>query len=178
MLLGLVWVTNMPSKSALARADRRRLRYTVPHDSVVTDEVTETEGNQNGTLADNDFYGSQYPVQREKFHPTADSIPADRMHMSGPDDSVGIEGIDREVDGKAMGRVDAITYSTGVTSSDLVENFELDGRQQIIRRGPNPASKGPVGTSDASAFLALAYAQSVNQFYPNEESQADLIRSV
>jgi hypothetical protein len=85
--------------------------------------------------------------------------------------------IDREIGGQ-RGRIDIVPYTEGVVSSDAVENFELDGRQAIIRRKRNPSDEGPVGTSDSNGMLALRYAQAVNQYYPSEYSQADLVRAL
>lgn len=85
--------------------------------------------------------------------------------------------VDYEVGGQS-GLVNDWPYGTGVVSSDAVENFNLTGEQAIIRRQPDPNRVGPVGTSDHNQLLQLAYAQSVNQFYPNEQSQFDLIRSI
>lgn len=85
--------------------------------------------------------------------------------------------IDYEVGGQ-QGQVDGVPYSTGVVSSDAVENFALTGEQAVIRRGYNPSSTGPVGTSDHNAVLAMAYAQQVNQYYPGELAQADVIAAL
>ena len=81
-------------------------------------------------------------------------------------------------DGGASGIVDALPYSTGVVSSDLVENFWLDGRQALIRRKRNPSDTGPVGTSDPNAILSIVFAQQANQYFPNESSQGDLVKAV
>lgn len=85
--------------------------------------------------------------------------------------------IDYEVGGE-HGKVNGNPYSVGVVSSDAVENFSLDGRQAIIRRGRNPSDVGPVGTSDHNTLIGLALAQSVNAYYPNERSQSDVVRAV
>jgi hypothetical protein len=88
------------------------------------------------------------------------------------------DNINREIGG-VSGDANGYLWSTGVVSSDAMENFWLDGKQAIIRRMDNPGGvSGPVATSDHNALLAMAYAQMANQYYPSEESQYDLIRSV
>lgn len=123
-------------------------------------------------------WDSSFPGPREiRVTQTTDSyFPAYAGVGSIRDDSV--SGPNREVGGRA-GEVGDLPYSLGVVDSNTVENFELTGQQAIIRRMPNPGGNtGPVGTSDHNMMLALAYEQQVNQYYPNEASQADLIRSV
>lgn len=85
--------------------------------------------------------------------------------------------INYEIGGQ-RGQVDGVPYSLGVVSSDQVENFALTGEQANIRRQFNQQSIGPVGTSDHNAILAAAFAQSINQYYPGEEAQADVIRAL
>lgn len=123
-------------------------------------------------------YDPQFPGQREIQHREAEGFtPAVYAGVGSiRDDSV--SGTNREANGQ-RGRVDITPYSVGVVSSNLVENFDLTGEQAVIRRMPNPGGvTGPVGTSDHNALLAMAYEQSVNQFYPNEASQYDLVKSV
>jgi len=130
------------------------------------------DGLAAGTMALD--YSPEYPITPETYRPMAASHPVGTLLM--PDDRDVHDDIDWTVEGQ-MGENDS-TYSLGVVSSDAVENFSLDGRQAIIRRGRNPSAQGPVGTSDHNTLLGLAYAQSVNQYFPNEESQADLIQGV
>jgi hypothetical protein len=123
-------------------------------------------------------YDSQFPGQRELQHREAQGYTPPTIAGVGTirDDSV--SGANREANGQ-RGRVDIVPYSVGVVSSNLVENFDLTGQQAVIRRQANPGGvTGPVGTSDHNALLAMAYEQSVNQFYPNEASQYDLVKSV
>jgi hypothetical protein len=117
--------------------------------------------------------GAIFPTPVEYFQTGNNARP---YTTAGPGD-IG-NNIDREIGG-VSGNANGYLWSTGVVSSDAMENFELDGRQAIIRRMDNPGGvTGPVGTSDHNALLAMAYAQMANQFYPSEESQYDLIRSV
>lgn len=116
-------------------------------------------------------YDPGYPVQTEIYHPMAD----DFKPMPTPIGDIH-DNIDWEVGGQ-RGAINPV-FSLGVVSSDLVENFWLDGRQQIVRRGANPSRFGPVGTADHNALLGLAWAQQVNQYYPNEASQYDVIQAV
>lgn len=113
----------------------------------------------------------QFPGQTELFHAGANAQPL----SFGPVGDIQ-DRIDWEIGG-VSGEVDNFPWSLGVVSSDLVENFELDGRQAIIRR-MDDNNYGPVGTSDHNMLLAMSYAQQINQFYPNEQSQYDLIRAV
>lgn len=117
-----------------------------------------------------------YPGPREYFHPEAAEFTPSKLKMDGQGNDT-FNMIDREMDG-LRGAVDDQPYSLGVVSSDLTENFWLGGQQAVIRRGRNPSEHGPVGTSDYSGRQALQYAMSVNQFFPNEASQADLVRAI
>lgn len=152
-----------------------------------TDQIVETQANYNTEDQVLAYYqggnatmmiedSSTLPVQHEYFHTEAEGITPDQRQFAGPGNST-YNMIDREVDGQ-RGRIDILPYSTGVTASDSVENFALTGEQAIIRRGRNPSDTGPVGTADSNGILALQYAQQVNQYFPNERSQSDLVRSV
>lgn len=148
----------------------------VNHERLDTDVQYQVEGFSSGALGK--WYQPAFPGQRETVHTEAEGRPSGRLSGVGSvrDDSV--SGPGREVGGQP-GLVDGVPYSLGVVSSDLVENFALTGQQAIIRRQANPGGNtGPVGTSDHNMLLALAYEQQVNQFYPNEASQADLVRAV
>jgi hypothetical protein len=136
-----------------------------------TDSQLAYDGFLNGTMAYN--YSPSYPSPHEIYHPMADTA-VQRNPVSSNQRIA--DNVDRTVGG-VMGEINP-TYAVGVVSSDNVENFALDGRQQIIRRGRNPSDRGPVGTSDHNTMLGLAYAQQVNQYFPNEQSQTDLVRSV
>jgi hypothetical protein len=117
-------------------------------------------------------YGVAFPVQREEYRPMAD---VDYLHPTPVGDIH--DEIDWEIGG-VRGEINPV-YSLGVVDSNTVENFWLDGRQQIVRRQGNPSqASGPVGTSDHNTLLGLAYAQQVNQYYPNERSQYDMIQAV
>lgn len=120
----------------------------------------------------------QYPGQWEVINREADRYtPAVGYIDSQGNDTYNL--IDREIGGQ-RGWVDDLPYSMGVVSSDLVENYALTGEQAVIRRTRNPSDHGstPVGTSDYSSHLALLYEMNASEFYPNEMSQADLVRSV
>lgn len=145
-----------------------------------TDEVANHEAVDTQVQYDYDYqdgttsYAGGFPVQREKIHREASGRPSGSINSNANvhDD------IDWEVGG-VQGRVDSVPYSVGVVSSDLVENFALTGQQAVIRRQQNPGGNvGPVGTSDPNMILALAYEQAANQYYPNEASQYDLVKSV
>lgn len=113
------------------------------------------------------------PIEFEQQHTMADA-----RNASYPSIQQRYEDIDYEVGG-VNGQVDGVPYSTGVVSSDSVENFALTGEQAIIRRGGNPGqATGPVATSDHGALLAAAFAQSQNEYYPNEASQADVLSAI
>lgn len=119
-------------------------------------------------------YDGVFPGQREQIHREADRRPSGSISS----DANIHDNIDWEIGG-VQGEVDALPYSLGVVSSNLVENFDLNGRQAVVRRQENPGGNtGPVGTSDHNMLLALAYDQSANQYYPNEASQYDVVRSV
>lgn len=123
-----------------------------------------------------DMLSARFPGQREIFHPEADRYtPATGVMDGQGNDTYNL--IDREIGGQ-RGWINDLPYSTGVVSSDLVEDFNLDGRQAVIRRQGTKQGVGPVGTSDSNGRLALLYAQAVNEYFPNEASQADLVRAV
>lgn len=118
------------------------------------------------------LFNQDFPVQKELIHVEADSTTPQPVPIGSIKDQ-----IDYEVGGQ-RGLVNNVPYSEGVVSSDLVENFTLDGRQAVIRRMADKNSTGPVGTSDHNMLLALAYAQAANQYFPNEASQSDVVRAV
>lgn len=129
-----------------------------------------TEPISTGTMLS---YSQNYPVARERFHPMAAGYPVAPIPIASIKDQ-----LDHNAGGE-HGLVDDNVYSlSGPVTSDGVENFRLDGRQAIIRRGRNPSDRGDVRTADWNAQLAMAYAQQVNQYYPSEQSQYDLVRSV
>jgi hypothetical protein len=113
-----------------------------------------------------------FPVQYEEFQSGASGV----AYNTSPVGSIK-DDIDYEIGGASGMAGFAFPRSEGVTASDSVENFWLDGRQAVIRRKLD-TNYGPVSTSDHNALVALAYAQSVNQYYPNEQSQFDVIRSI
>jgi hypothetical protein len=117
---------------------------------------------------------AQFAITSENFEPNAwNNIPA---YTTPTQTYVLATAIDREVGG-VSGQSGFMFSDKGPVSSDAVENFNLDGRQQIIRRRLEN-SYGPVATSDHNALLAMAYAQLTNQYYPSEESQYDLIKAI
>lgn len=135
--------------------------------------LEDINGYALGTTNDIPGEYSSFPLTWENFRPDAwDGIPA---YVTPTDNYVRATAINQEIGGQSGQK--GFTYSTGPVSSDAVENFALDGRQQIIRRQPD-TNYGPVSTSDHGALLAMAYAQQVNQFYPNEQSQYDLIKAI
>lgn len=113
-----------------------------------------------------------WPTQLENFKPGANGVEYNNTPVGSIKDLV-----DYEIGGQSGLAAFAFPRSTGVVSSDAVEDFTLTGQQAVIRRQPD-TNYGPVSTSDHNALLALAFAQSANQFYPNEESQFDVIRSI
>lgn len=151
------------------------------HDDIVgtylaydpTPQVTAYFLGGNSPQIEND---ATYPGQREVFHPEADRTTPSTLIMDGQGNET-FNLIDREIGGQ-RGWIDNLPYSTGVVSSSLVENFDLDGRQAVIRRQGSKQAHGPVGTSDSNGRLALLYSQAVNEYFPSEASQADLVRAV
>jgi len=68
--------------------------------------------------------------------------------------------------------------SVGVTDSKNVDRHDFQGQMAVIRRMPD-TNYGPVKTSDHNSILGMLYAmQETNHFFPNEVSQADVIRAV
>jgi len=129
-----------------------------------------------GTNDDSVHSNLVYDGPREIYHPMAAGFyPADPQSLAGQGDIS--DKIDWEIGGNP-GVVGDNAYSLGVVDSTTVEDFGMRGEQAIIRRQRNPSDTGDVGTSDSNALLSLLYAQSVNGYYPNEASQADLVRTV
>lgn len=158
---------------ASQNTDQSRMDDIVGTQMAYSTAVQDDPDNDNFLGTSALLYTDQYPGPREHYHPgDLGSAP-----MPVPIGYIK-DLVDYEVEG-VRGLVDNAPYSTGVVSSDLVENYWLDGSQAYIRRARSPQDRGgPVGTSDSNALLAIAYAQAVNQFYPNEASQADLVKSV
>jgi hypothetical protein len=136
-----------------------------------------TETGMVGTMGDGTSrYTADYPGSREDFHAEFEDAPM--SELGGNATAVIRDDIDQQIDGQ-MGLVNRFPYSMGEVSSDAQENFALTGEQIFLRRDSEQRQMyGPVGTSDSSALLALAYAQQQNMYYPNEVSQADLVASV
>jgi hypothetical protein len=68
--------------------------------------------------------------------------------------------------------------STGVTDSKTIDQHEFQGQMAVVRRMPD-TNYGPVTTSDHNSLLSLLYMmQESSHYFPNEVSQADIIRSV
>jgi hypothetical protein len=68
--------------------------------------------------------------------------------------------------------------STGVTDPQTVDRHDFAGQMAVVRRMPE-TNYGPVKTSDHNSMLALLYKmQESSHYFPNEISQADVIRSV
>lgn len=118
-------------------------------------------------------YMQSLPGPRSDWHPETGGVGFSTLGAGDMDDH-----IDYEIGGQS-GAIDNTAYAiNGPVTSDGMENFWLSGETAIIRRGRNPADHGPVGTSDSNALLSVIYDQLANQYYPNEASQADLVRSV
>ncbi len=68
--------------------------------------------------------------------------------------------------------------STGVTDPQTVDAHSFTGEMAVIRRMPD-TNYGPVKTADSNSLLSLLYAMSEsNHYFPNEVSQADIIKAV
>lgn len=147
------------------------------YDAYGSDLNYTTETGMVGTMGDGTSrYTADYPGSREVFKAEFEDAPMSDL-VGYPALSIK-DDIDYQVDGQ-MGLVNRFPYSTGEVSSDAQENFALTGEQVYLRRESEGRQLyGPVGTSDSSALLALAYAQQQNMYYPNEMSQADLVVSV
>lgn len=155
--------------------DRGSFAEYTPYDMYGSDLNYTTQTGSVGSMGSNG-YGDEYPGSREDFH--AEFENAVESDLAPNPQLVIRDNIDWTIGGQ-MGVVNRFPYSTGDVESGYVENFDLTGEQIYLRRETEARQLyGPVGTSDSNALLALAYAQMQNQYYPNEASQADLIRSV
>jgi hypothetical protein len=71
-----------------------------------------------------------------------------------------------------------VVGSTGVTDSKNVDAHEFKGQMVTVRRMPD-TNYGPVSGTDHNSLLSLLYSmQESSHYFPNEVSQADIIRSV
>lgn len=170
-----VWAINNGEQFQVPGSDNPGDEW-APYEANYDPDVTYVVDAVTGGEIDSS-YSPEFPGQREDFH--AEWEDAQEYSPSQyPDHTRSYDRIDWEVGGQ-FGLVNNFPYSMGVVSSDLVENFELTGEQVVLRRETEARmAQGPVGTADANAMLALAYVQTVNQYYPNEFSQADLVVSV
>lgn len=148
------------------------------YDTYGSDLNYTTQTGSVGSMGDGTtWYGPDMPGEREDFH--AEFQNAHESELTPNAAPVIRDNVDWQIGGQS-GLVDRFPYSLhGPVSSDAVEDFALTGEQIYLRRESEQRQMyGPVGTSDSSAMLALAYAQMQNQYYPNETSQADLVVSV
>ncbi len=68
--------------------------------------------------------------------------------------------------------------STGVTDPQTVDAHSFTGEMAVIRRMPD-TNYGPVKTADSNSLLSLLYQMTEsNHYFPNEVSQADIIKAV
>lgn len=68
--------------------------------------------------------------------------------------------------------------SMGVTDPSTVDRHDYQGQMAVVRRMPD-TNYGPVVTSDHNSMLSLLYAmQESTHYFPNDISQADIIKSV
>lgn len=68
--------------------------------------------------------------------------------------------------------------SIGVTDPKTIDAHDFQGQMAVVRRMPD-TNYGPVATSDHNSILSLLYMmQESSHYFPNEVSQADVIRSV
>lgn len=167
------WRTRQRARAApLAELQVQGENLVVNHDNVKTEYAEDLTPYDDGSYPANLLPGGErFPGPVEYFHTGADATP----YTYTP---VGVirDNIDWEIGGES-GDANGYLWSTGVVDPNTVENFDLTGQQQIIRRMAD-TNYGPVATADHNALLAMAYAQQMNQFYPSEESQYDLIRGV
>lgn len=152
----------------------------LPYDAYSTSPMGVIEDAPVGTMGRDGTFSTYnentYPGQYERWHAEwQDAKEYDPSYYP----QLYIKDLVDYNDGGQFGLVDNLPYSTGVVSSDLVENFALTGEQATIRRDTDLRQMdGPVGTADYNGATALMYMQLVNQYYPNEASQGDLVGSV
>lgn len=148
-----------------------------PYEEYQADMQYRVQYAAGGTMGDGTtLYTTEYPGAREDFN-------AEWRRAAEYDPSMEPQLYIKDLldynEGGQFGLVNNLPYSVGVVSSDAVENYDLTGEQVLLRRETEARQMhGPVGTADSSTLLAIAYAQQVNQFYPDEASQADLVVSV
>lgn len=136
-------------------------------------DVTQSEANGTTTTMVDIAYGLPIELYRAMQGAT---LPANEQYIPIVNDVK--DHIDYTVGGNRGAVMRSPNAPNGPVHTDGVENFALTGEQAIIRRPHGTQGDGPVATSDANAFLAMAYGQQVNQFYPSEKSQVSLIHSV
>jgi hypothetical protein len=141
------------------------------HRQQIDYEPTGNEQAWSGEL-DWQYDDSTYPgFYTEDFHSDAQNYPT-FVHPVGTirDD------IDWEIGG--LPGLTKWVGTTGVVESSNVDAHDFTGEMAYVRRH-NVDMSGPVGSDDYNSLLALLYAtQESNAFFPNEVSQADMIRGV
>lgn len=127
----------------------------------------------DGYVGEETGYGPQYPGPREVRL-------LDSQNHTMFTDTIAIDSIRDNVEwdiGGVVGETKSVG-SIGVTSPQNVDAHDFQGEMAVVRRMPD-TNFGPVKTADHNSTLALLYAmQETNSYFPNEVSQADIIKAV
>jgi hypothetical protein len=132
-------------------------------------------GNEYAMGGETDLdYGAAFPGPREtRFVDAANrTMPLQQLAVGDIEDAV-------EWDIGGVSGATKFVGSEGVTDPATVDAHSFLGEMAVIRRMPD-TNYGPVaGGEDNNALLSLLYSmQETNHFFPNEVSQADIIKAV
>lgn len=135
-------------------------------------------GNMEAWSSDQDLdYGAAFPGPRETRY-----LDSQNHQYFGSD--YAIDSVDGRVGVQPQWDVDGIVGQTkfvgssGVTDPQTVDAHNFLGEMAVIRRMPD-TNYGPVKTNDHNSLLSLLYAmQESAHYFPNEVSQADIIKAV
>lgn len=139
-------------------------------------ETSGNDGVAGGTYNDggdgpNDIGDPEMPGPRETY------IPDAANHVSYQPGKVGV--IRDPVDWEAGGEPGMTKFigQFGPVESTNVDAHNLNGAMAVVRRMED-TNYGPVGAEQYTGILATLYAmQESNAYFPNEVSQADIIKA-
>lgn len=137
-------------------------------------------GNEEAMSNDIDGYIGELTGYSPSFPGPREVRILDSENVDMPTGGIAIDSIRDNVNWD-IGGVPGMTKnvgSTGVTDPQTVDQHNFVGEMAVIRRMPD-TNFGPVKTADSNSLLSLLYAmQESNHYFPNEVSQADIIKAV
>jgi len=143
----------------------REKQHVLPYDTTGNEQAWSTEGDEWDEE-------SEFPGPKETIFVDAQNTVSYAHAPVGDIQDM----IDWEIGGLAGATKGA--YSLGVVESTNVDAHDFNGQMQTVRR-PADTNWGPVATNDHNSLLSLLYSmQESAHYFPNEVSEADLIKAV